>query len=331
MLKISPDALKFYVAEGWVSRQVHPYLPLSIYNYTHKTQFEKYWNEVTCRCRGLILENDERIIATGFPKFFNLEEKRHRASDSWEVTKKVDGSLGIIFAYNSEIVVATRGSFTSDQAIRGREIFEDYSAEVKPGWSYLVEIIYPANRIVCHYGEEKLVLLGAYDENFREVSYSNLPDWPHVVDYYGMADYEELQKQNIPNEEGYVIRWSNGDRAKVKFEEYCRLHRLMTGTSTKSVYECLRAGHDLSEVLRDTPDEFYDKIRNYARDLEMKYDGLYQICYGYYCGMKNIESRKEFAKQALETQFADVLFKMRDGQPFTDLLWKRLEPVFEKL
>ncbi len=39
-----------YVEEGWLIRQSHPTLPLSIYNYSQSTQYEKHWDEVTLSC-----------------------------------------------------------------------------------------------------------------------------------------------------------------------------------------------------------------------------------------------------------------------------------------
>ena len=326
--------LKTYVEEGWISKQLHPTLPLAIYNYTHKTQFEKFWYDTTIVCSGLILEEpSNKVIAKPFPKFFNYEEKRHISTDDYCVYGKVDGSLGIVFSYKNQTIVATRGSFTSNQAIKAKEILETYNIEIKPGITILTEIIYPENRIVCKYNEEKLVLLGAYvkvDDNFIEVPMEEL-DWPHKVECYGKADFLALQSKDIDGEEGYVIRYSNGDRCKVKFETYIKLHRIMTGFSSKAVFECLKNGKDLHEVLKDTPDEFYANIKEFADNLKTEYGKIHQYAMQVYNAIGHIANRKKFAEQALSTDIPDILFKMKDGKKFSDLIWKRIEPPFEKL
>jgi RNA ligase len=38
----------------------------------------------------------------------------------------MDGSLGILFNYKGEWVLATRGSFTSDQSVKGTELLQKY-------------------------------------------------------------------------------------------------------------------------------------------------------------------------------------------------------------
>ncbi|WP_212751084.1 hypothetical protein, partial [Escherichia coli] len=45
----------------------------------------------------------------------------------------------------------------------------------------------------------------------------------------------------------------------------------------------------------------------------------------------HIANRKKFAEQALSTEYADILFKMKDEKDYSDLIWKRIEPPFEKL
>lgn len=46
------DLLVKHMEEGFVSRQEHPFLPLAIYNYTHKAQYEPRWGDGTIdQCR----------------------------------------------------------------------------------------------------------------------------------------------------------------------------------------------------------------------------------------------------------------------------------------
>ena len=162
------ETLNRYHEEGLLYKQTHPTLPLTIWNYTEKVQYEGLWDEVTVQCRGLISENTTgTILVRPFKKFFNYEEVVGKdvipsKGDYVYIQDKMDGSLGILFNYEDEWIMATRGSFTSEQAIKGLEIVK--SKYFLDSWfneyAYLVEIIYPENRIVVNYGNvEKVTFL----------------------------------------------------------------------------------------------------------------------------------------------------------------------------
>jgi len=112
------ETLNYYYERGYLIKQVHPTLPLTIWNYSQTTQFEKKWDEITLMCRGLVTDDKGNIVARPFSKFFNIEEDRHKATDEFDVYEKMDGSLGIMFNYESTWIFASRGSFTSDQSVR---------------------------------------------------------------------------------------------------------------------------------------------------------------------------------------------------------------------
>lgn len=341
---LSLEKLEKYEAEGWLRSQIHPTFPLRIYNYTEKTQFEGKWDYITTACRGLVVEIPSgKLIARPFPKFFNIEENKHQATDNFEVYEKIDGSLGILFRYQGQIILATRGSFTSDQAIKGLEILHNkyglyldslftYRAEgAKNAKTILLEIVYPENRVVVKYDEEKLVMLGAYDKYHLEMDYHTLPPWPDYVKRFDGLDYKSIKELNWPNSEGFVVKFDNGSRCKIKFEDYVRLHKVMTNFSTKAVFECLKKGKNLDEVLKDTPDEFYANIKEFADNLKTEYGKIHQYAMQVYNAIGHIANRKKFAEQALSTDISDILFKMKDGKEFSDLIWKRIEPPFERL
>ena len=73
-LSFDPQTLPTLIEQGYITSQVHPSLPLTIYNYTAKAQFDRYWVEATLACRGLVLDNNYQIVARPLPKFFNLSE-----------------------------------------------------------------------------------------------------------------------------------------------------------------------------------------------------------------------------------------------------------------
>jgi RNA ligase len=165
--KYAIRTLNKYVNEGRIERNPHPTLPISIYNYSRETQFKNDWDEVTLFMRGTIIDDKGYVVASAFPKFFNYEEVADRVpvkGDYVYVQEKVDGSLGILFHYENEWHLATKGSFTSEQAKKGMEILKEkykfFDRVFMTHVTYIVEIIYPSNVIVVDYnGEEKIVFL----------------------------------------------------------------------------------------------------------------------------------------------------------------------------
>lgn len=72
------QTLHKYKEDGLLRCQTHPTLPLTIWNYTEKVQYEKLWDEVTLACRGLVtMDETGEVVARPFKKFFNMEEGMH--------------------------------------------------------------------------------------------------------------------------------------------------------------------------------------------------------------------------------------------------------------
>lgn len=341
------EKLNSYFEAGLVYKQIHPTLPLIIWNYSEKVQYENLWDEITLQTRGLVTDNKGNVIARPFKKFFNMEEGKHSPTKDFEVYEKMDGSLGILFNYNNQWILATRGSFTSDQAIKGKEILEKYAYQwLRIDCTYLFEIIYPENRIVVDYGDdESLTLLGVVKTDTGEEidMYKECFGFgiPLVKKYDGIKDYSELKSLINDNQEGFVVKFSNGDRMKIKGEEYLRLHKIMTNMSTTAVWECLKNGDDIETILKDVPDEFYDKIKSYVRDLRY---GFFQISeragklhdgfrYGKYNDVDPEPTKKEFAEFVLKQQkvLQPVMFAMWDKKNYDEIIWRIIRPEFKKL
>lgn len=232
---------------GFVREQYHNRMPLAILNYTDACTYAKQWNPVTLACRGLIYERiTGQVIARPWGKFFNYGEMGVELDldAAAEVTNKADGSLGILYADGR---IATRGSFHSVQATHATDLYRRrYHRKWKRDLdlTYLFEIIYPANRIVLDYGQlDDLVLLGAVEtDTGRTIGPENLPEWPgpRTAVMPARTLREALALPDRENAEGVVVRFPASDTlVKLKQADYVALHRIVTGTSARVLWEYL--------------------------------------------------------------------------------------------
>ena len=364
-MELSLNILNKYHEEGLLYKQVHPILPLTIWNYSEKVQYEGLWDEVTMSCRGLITDNLGNIVVQPFKKFFNYEELVGEGvipekGDYVYVQEKMDGSLGILFNYDDEWVMATRGSFTSEQSVMGLEIVKEkyFLDSWMKEYAYLLEIIYPENRIVVNYGVEKVtflsvVLNGTYrwlPTDDTELHWSTAlmifksngiheSDVVKTEQHFNFSDelYKSLKEKNETNKEGFVLRFQPGNfRMKIKFEEYVRLHKIMTNLSTTAVWEVLSNGGNMDELLKDVPDEFYGKIKEYEDELKFMFNSLSNDYSIHFRDIQNMMDkvggdRKNFANVAKQYKHPSLLFGMLDGKDVSPIIWKIVKPEFKKL
>lgn len=312
---------------------------LRVFNYTHTCQFARAWDDITMQCRGLVVDQDDNIVARPFKKFFNLGEGKQ--TFSWppdQVYEKVDGSLGIFFVHQGIPRLATRGSLGSDQAKRGMEImlarYKQQSRDVLMTFSsftHLFEIIYPANKIVVDYGkQEDLVYLGSVNtETGEDVGLiSSLKEvFPTVLEH-DVTSLDELMAQDQTNREGFVLRFNDGFRLKVKFEEYKRLHRIVTGVSAKTIWEMLSSGEGIASIIDHVPDEFFQFVKNTEYELLKKFDGIKTEAEMIVSELKGKVTRREQAEVVLNhhKHISGVVFSLLDGNNCDKLIWRMIKP-----
>ena len=251
---------------------------LLLYVYSDRCVYEAAWDEVTIAARGLILDPvARRIVATPFPKFFNLGEGIQALPDvAFETTEKLDGSLIIIFHHAGQWRTATKGAFDSWQAVwaAGHLAGHDLAA-LRPGITYLAEAIHPDNRIVVRYDSAELVMLAAYQPDGSELPYGDVVQVAAAVGWraaqrVGFASMAELvlHAKRLPrSEEGFVLRFDNGLRLKVKGDEYKRIHALISRVTPLAMWEALAAGDDMDAIRRELPEEFWGDFDDIVRVL----------------------------------------------------------------
>ena len=339
------NLLRQLESDHYVRSSPHRDLPLLVWNYTPKTQYENKFGEfpILRRCRGLITDLEGNIVAGGFAKFFNYEE--HHISEiphgqKIEITEKMDGSLLIMFRYMNTVVYSTRGSFYSDQALAASDLYKELYDEnwIEDGRTYLFEYISPDNRIVVSYESSDLIHLAVLDSITghdlpKDSRFKLVPTFEVEGGVFGHDLYEKLKSLNSSNKEGFVIRaLSDGTcpdwRCKIKFEDYCMLHRIVTGVSNRSIWESLRDGKSLDEILEICPDEFNTWLKQTRHNLETEYTILLDQANVAFNEVKSLPNRKDQAiwLSTNHPKVAGIVFKMLDGGDYSQIVWKMVKP-----
>lgn len=367
------EALELELQDGYVKEQKHPTLPLTILNYTDKATYDRRWNDVTLHCRGLIVHHvTHEVIARGPRKFFNYGEPSaasYPLDTKVILSRKEDGSLGIGWFYGhpvDDVVdgdavyhsgIATRGSFTSEQAVHASELVDRESGHngryelhydsliqyADDDLSYICEIVYPENRIVLDYfGRDELIPLGTVNNRSGVIQWRPTRDHsgnliiahsnygPDVVITLG----EALALQIPDDEEGYVLDILDDDlevidHLKLKGDRYKELHAAIFGLSEKAVWEQCVEGTEV-DFTAALPDEVQPWAQEVSDRLNEEFESYWWQIQYVYATVKTITTRREQA-QYLHAKHKDIMspvFSLLDMKVARaeEWVWKKIKP-----
>lgn len=346
------------IKDGYISLKVHRDYPLAVLNYTPMAQFDPklIWGNEMNLSRGLVYCTDTmEVVARPFAKFWNISDERHPETMPENLPnevplflEKLDGSMGTLFEWDGLNHVATRGSFHSDQAEWATKWLRARYSRLKLPKEYTLvsEIIYPENKIVVNYDFSGLVILGAVNiETGKERSRSEVKEYCRAQGLELVKEYKktltETLQENEKNREGYVLTYpSTGLKVKVKFEEYCRLHKILTGLNVRSVWELLRDGQSatIDGWIADgkMPASFKEWVSSVANDLNKQYEKITLDVAHIYSSkptpdlfMPYKDSRKKMADyftQEKYRKYSGLLFGLLDRKSIDAMIWKMIEP-----
>ena len=324
---------------------------LSLFNYTNSCTFAKAWNDFTIMARGLILcESEKKIVALPLPKFFNYGEMTYNIPDNgFSTFDKLDGSVGILFYWKDEWYVSTRGSFESDQAKWGKAYLDKHinKDELSINVTYIVELIYPENKIVINYGDmEAMFLLTAYTlETGTELSIRSLVTEAIDAGFYRpMMVHDDLKElinisKILPSHiEGFVIRFSDGHRLKIKGDEYCRIHRLIANVTPLGVWRVMMANDGLNKIRETLPEEYLTDFNRIVELLGFEFSSIIQNVLDDLNKTVGLTDKQIGLKLSSDLEYSDFteagkrfIFLARKGNFFTNVCKKSMtrEKVFK--
>jgi T4 RnlA family RNA ligase len=216
-------------------------------------------------CRGHMFrleDHDAVLVSLPFYKFFNVSENPMTMNLDFSreniehIAVKEDGSL--ITTYldaNGVLRLKSKTSLTSTMAIDSMELLptiehpeasnslmEICEKMENDGYTVIMELVSPANRIVLPYENSNLIVLGIrHRETMKMLSYEQMEAFG-IAPYYTAAnvlddiggdtrEYVESIK-NMKGIEGFVIRLKDDTMVKVKTDEYVSLHHAKDSVSS---------------------------------------------------------------------------------------------------
>ncbi|NJM48031.1 MAG: hypothetical protein HC860_19205 [Alkalinema sp. RU_4_3] len=244
----------------------------------------------------------------------------------------------LLFFYEDRWRVASRGSFASEQADKARDLLSNYQtdlANLDRTHTYMLEVIYPHNRIVVDYGAaQRLVMLaGIHTATGVEIPLAEIP-WSDRAQTYPATALATWLKAIDPaaylNHEGFILKWPNGFRVKYKLEEYVRLHRVLTRIQAKDIWECLSHGQPLDEYLEMVPDEFYQWVKGVQKDLLAQYGAIETEAKAVFKPLADFGSDRKAAAAYISGQtHRTILFRMLDDRDYSEVIWRQIKPGFQ--
>lgn len=240
------------------------YNNISAFNFNRQAFRKGIWDKQTMRARGLFINTDtEEIIARGYSKFFNIDERNETSLPALtmnmqfpvQVYKKENGYLGIL-SYdkeNDDLLFCSKSSLISDHVEWFKEIFEKTNCcktaaleEVKKGYSLIFEIVDPVrDPHIIEYVAPELYLLDIvkndltdtyqpydYVQKVSELLHckckehvATITNAKSLVDFVLTAQKENYQ-YNGKFIEGFVFEDKDHYRVKLKTDYYLMWKKL---------------------------------------------------------------------------------------------------------
>lgn len=268
----------------------------NIYNGEVDDSPEDFWNKYNGfyrECRSLVIDVEKNcIILSPMKKFFNINEieettleniqRRIDKAKIVEFSDKLDGSMQSARWYNNALVVAGSQAINPDNSWRLRDgyrmiyelagykkMLQDY-----PDYTFIFEYISLKDAHVVKYTKEQE---GLYLISIRDVNTGKEVDYKTVISFaekYNIPTTKifnktlsqvmsELDDKTSDEAEGFVIN-IDGYKVKLKYNDYCQIHRILSKTASANVVIKSIADGTYDDLISKLPMAYHDNVQQIA-------------------------------------------------------------------
>lgn len=295
-------------------------------------------------CRGIAFDTATgSIVSRPFHKFFNVGEREDMDIPTLNfgaphvVQDKVDGSMlrpiptefGI--RWGTKMGVTDVALIAEDWMVDHQYFYEFAERYMREGKTPIFEFTSPGNRVVVDYGAEPQMTLLAIRDNVtgQYFDYDNTlmliaERWniPLAKAYDPVEGdptvYLSAVKSSDDLDEGIVIQWDNGHRAKVKTETYSILHKVKeAGRTERTLIQAIWDGK-VDDLLPMLPEDDRARVQRFVSAYWRDVRTLGADIFALYNAMRDeYETKKAFAlgtADSLTQMERGVVFGMWDGK-----------------
>lgn len=319
---------------------------LAILNYTEQATFNHSWNEITRRCRGLVVEWKTKgkylpIIIESPQKFFNNVEPEAPDLTKWKfsqifVSEKLDGYyISIRNDSKHGLIVTSRGSFDNKYVDAAKKLLP---SKIPKDTDFFCELCQDfegdESVIVMKHHEPKLVCWGVN---------KNVPTPQDKLGWDGEIAWEVTEqqlKQYMMQEVEGVVAFNKltGERVKIKTQWYLDMHRIISDCSFKKTLDIVCGGgqirgetttlykdasgekHELN--LTTIPEEHYIKMCEWEKDILEQRTKILLKAQSDYEQYKTATPKEYALNCKTDKDIKGVVFDMFRKKDITEKVWK---------
>ena len=139
-------------------------------------------------------------------------------------------------------------------------------------------------------------------------------------------EIEKLKQINQNNKEGFVLKFNNNFRMKIKFETYIKMHRLVKCYSDKQIWSFLQRGEDIP--IENVPDEEYDNIKKVKEHFINRFKSIKEAFLEEHKLIKrNSFDGKDTLNRIKSSSNQAIIFRIDKQKNVDHLIWKILKPM----
>ena len=222
------------------------------YNFTRDAFYNQKWDAVTTKARGLFIRGS-KVVGRGYDKFFNMGERHGYTRDEImsnfvypvDISRKVNGFLGIMFADHGELKLFSKSGPTEySRAAENMIQLQDSERELlvkileENDASLTVEVVHPYDPHIVSENAGMYILDAIANEfSFRtldtvretiEREIPTLRSKEHHTVFTAAQLETALDKAIAAEDEGIVMRDAQGRMSKIKSDRYVQIKSIRT-------------------------------------------------------------------------------------------------------